>query len=459
MREHVAVSATAVAEHAGVGDGSESDSGEGNPSGSEPRGQEGGNDDGSDSLLATEASGEHGVGRVEIVHDRRGEETTPDVDRERQLLMVKVRDVRVEFPYAATACTGDMERDDILQWLRRFRPVVLQQEYQQLESSVGADFGRMEASVARGLPSTGPLAERDDASKPGVSQGPWHPSRLRRSATWSCQYVEAEEFGLSALVKRGEMDGGNGGGEIVPDLCCAVSGVSVCTANYAFDSDRSADENKSPCSYATEHRRSVVAHGLDKTGTERLPSFPKEKTNEVEKREDVVPRRRRAPLSKTKASLLPSEEALDDARFDHSARPVHSGALSAATNAGHEGVSASPLAAEPAVGVDGTHVTGSVRRQPKVSAGVEGDATEGSVQRTGNAVENKDSAAAAAAKGRRVGGVANARRDGSGEGTRHCVKRGRRVEGVANAWPVGSMGGTRHCVESRNRSVVCSLGR
>lgn len=201
------------------------------------------------------------------------------VKKMKQILIISGNDVRVEFPYMATACTGDMEYDDMLRWLRRFHPVVLRQKNKAKGEVNTGDSGGPPCTPA---PPQTCVADHDvlfsaaagnndtcddvSGSGAGVKRRPpsgkisvgatavpvkdavpplWRPGLIRGPATWSCQFVEAKTFGLTVDLTRENGGGGSSGssghgddrveffGKMVPEICCSVSGISVFTATYA----------------------------------------------------------------------------------------------------------------------------------------------------------------------------------------------------------------------------------
>ncbi|CAM9609383.1 unnamed protein product, partial [Scytosiphon promiscuus] len=110
-----------------------------------------------------------------------------------------VRDVRVEFPYQASVCPGDMEYGDVIQWLRRFRSSVAVRGMG--ESGAGAS-GEVDQGQPRGdgaRPRQNPRRSNVPAPASVGGDGGAASGRLPRDrrVPWACQYVEAREFDLS----------------------------------------------------------------------------------------------------------------------------------------------------------------------------------------------------------------------------------------------------------------------
>ena len=141
---------------------------------------------------------------------------------------LSAKDVRVEFPFQASACCGDMEYGDVVRWLRRFR------------SSVRAGIGGVTGGSGKGR------SRRDvPGSARGAARG--RPSNSAVGGRWSCHFVEAREFCLSVVPAGGGSgadssnssgssdSSGDGGGGVLPCLSCAISGVSVSSTGDARD--------------------------------------------------------------------------------------------------------------------------------------------------------------------------------------------------------------------------------
>ncbi|CAM9796483.1 unnamed protein product, partial [Ectocarpus sp. 8 AP-2014] len=212
---------------------------------SEERAEHAGRGSGGDGSAAGDTSGEARPGgggggggggrRVGAAGGSRGKVKIPKV------FTASVRDVRVEFPYQAGVCPGDMEYGDVVRWLRRFRCCSTTDGF----GGGVADAGPPRGEVG-GSGGWGEKVRRDDdkllpprrchslpasaASSDGDAGSSHLP--LRDSLAWSCQYVEAREFDMSVAVSSGGGGGGRGSG-VLPHLNCAISGVSVSTAGYA----------------------------------------------------------------------------------------------------------------------------------------------------------------------------------------------------------------------------------
>ena len=194
--------------------------------------------------VAAAAVGGQGVGRPTV--------EVPKV------FTLSARDVRVEFPYQASVCPGDMEHGDVVRWLRRFRgsarayegagmpppglvgDVLVELPAAGIEDADGAGGGaKKPVDVVSGLRAPG--RSSDPASTASGDQAAAAGSGLPQDgssshAPWACQYVEAREFDLSVAVSGGADNGDDdrdSGGGVLPNLNCAISGVSVSTAGYA----------------------------------------------------------------------------------------------------------------------------------------------------------------------------------------------------------------------------------
>lgn len=174
-----------------------------------------------------------------------------------KVFTLSARDVRVEFPYQASGCPGDMEHGDVIRWLRRFRgssrayeraagmthglAVGVFTKVSSGEVADGVGAAEKPAQVLPGVRSLGynsvpvSAASGGQASEAAAAAGSGLSLDNNRALPWACQYVEAREFDLSvAVVRTGNGDDiGGGGGGVLPDLSCAISGVSVSTAGYA----------------------------------------------------------------------------------------------------------------------------------------------------------------------------------------------------------------------------------
>lgn len=250
----------------------------------EARGQGGGVDNG-DVRSETAGDGHSGNRPADTAGGRGG--AMP------RTLGVSARDVRVEFPYQVSVCSGDMEYEDVVRWLRRFRSSVQDDEGAvrcgRAELSGGDHGGGTDAGGRAGGPMTsgfvGSDAGKGQSSVEGSHEGrrnseigPRHdslenalgdsglgpevgPRAIQRGAPWSCQYVEAREFDLTvATAAGGGTDGGRG---LLPDLCCAISGISVSMAGYAPNvagvsgsSGRRGVTRSQPAGLSTSHERS-----------------------------------------------------------------------------------------------------------------------------------------------------------------------------------------------------------
>lgn len=165
-----------------------------------------------------------------------------------QVLTVSVRDVRVEFPFLLTEGIGDMERGDVIRWLRMFR-----------SSGKGVPRASRTKKRAGSLAALGLAGGSSLPSKAGAlgTERGTPAQAVTEPVVWSCQYVRAEHFSLSVLVD-GDGDrvaGGATDGGVPPDLCCAISGISMHSADYVPVDDAKA--------------------GLNQLGrSRRLPSWP-----------------------------------------------------------------------------------------------------------------------------------------------------------------------------------------
>lgn len=131
-----------------------------------------------------------------------------------QTCAVSARDVRVEFPFQASVCSGDMEHADIIRWLRRFRVCLPSNDC----AEARGEHKKIHQIPARDL--------RDNFStRTGGAVKSHIPEK--DSGSWSCQYVEAQKFDLSVAIA-----GRSSGESVLPDLSCAIAGVSVSTAKY-----------------------------------------------------------------------------------------------------------------------------------------------------------------------------------------------------------------------------------
>lgn len=463
---------------------------------------------------------------------RRDDDDGSRTGKNEQILIISARDVRVEFPTVATACTGDMEYGNVLRWLRRFRPVVLQQESKTKgivnpggngvppptpgpSQTYVADHGvLMSAAAAEDTDSFGGISWSGEAVKggpsgkisvdamnaraampPRVDVAPplGRPGLIRRPAAWLCHFVEAKEFGLSVALAGDNAGGASAGGgdgradccgdEMVPEVCCSVSGISVFTATYATAPASGGDSGVHACDglHSNEGRVSIehppppvpphpVASGAEALlyGRDRHRPVASETqgTEEREEQDGVIfgagtgvsvstaatsavaeerallqDRHRRRPremYSTTKASQLPSEERLHCANLVDDLCTI---SKTEATSA------ASPTAATADVASKAAPAaTGDIRTiqdhdsQPpkrileKVLHDAEGDVSQR--QRTGVGAEEL--------RGGASGGSSRAKT---------LVREMRRArEGVARAsWVAAAMGPTRHCAESRIR--------
>lgn len=168
-----------------------------------------------------------------------------------------VRDVRVEFPYQASVCPGDMEYDDVIQWLRRFRSSVEGEESTQgvvgdvlIEQPSGEDVkvggiaaessGGADAAELKDGAKLRPTSQHTDVPAPASTSDE---ASSGRRVPWACQYVEAREFDLTVAISSGGdsvavADSGETSTGVVPHLNCAISGVSVSTAAYSHNGKR-----------------------------------------------------------------------------------------------------------------------------------------------------------------------------------------------------------------------------
>ncbi|CAN0193289.1 unnamed protein product [Ectocarpus sp. 12 AP-2014] len=179
-----------------------------------------------------------GGGRVGAAGGSRGKVKIP------KAFTASVRDVRVEFPYQAGVCPGDMEYGDVVRWLRRFRCCsttdwcgggVPDAEPPRGEVGVSGGWGEeVRRDDDKQLPPRRCHSLPASAASSGGDAGSSH-LPLRDGLAWSCQYVEAREFDMSVAVSGG--GGGGGGRGVLPHLNCAISGVSVSTAGYARGGD------------------------------------------------------------------------------------------------------------------------------------------------------------------------------------------------------------------------------
>lgn len=101
------------------------------------------------------------------------------VDLPRKIFTISANDLRVEFPYQRGVCCGDMEHEDVIRWLRHF---------------------------------CGSFVSEED----GAGREPC-----------SCQFVEARSFDLSIRNSGSVSEDG-----VLPELNCAILGVSVSSAEY-----------------------------------------------------------------------------------------------------------------------------------------------------------------------------------------------------------------------------------
>lgn len=260
--------------------------------------------------------GEGGTGGQD---DVAGELRRTEMEK-RQVLMIWARDIKVEFPYVATACTGDMEHDDVLRWLQRFRSVALPQTRNEVNIHAPRGVPKRRATTVRQTP---------DMVSPELRR----PGLIKRPAVWSCQFVEAKKFGLSAVLPDADLASGGGGAKMAPDLCCSVSDVSVSTATYAAKSSNAnlrrdsrggggglqpvvglSDIWRFPpvLQSAVGGAAGALSSGSDRSGMGTV-------TGAEQRLLLQHPIRRRQPLgelrSTTKASQLPSEERLDRTWF------------------------------------------------------------------------------------------------------------------------------------------------
>lgn len=105
-----------------------------------------------------------------------------DVNLPRNCFTISANDVRVEFPYQRGVCCGDMEHRDVIRWLRHFCGLF--------------------------------VSEEDCAGR----------------EPWSCQFVEARRFDLTSSIDGDIVSTSDDG--VLPDLNCAILGVSVSSAGY-----------------------------------------------------------------------------------------------------------------------------------------------------------------------------------------------------------------------------------
>lgn len=208
------------------------------------------------------SGGRHGGGNSEIGPGSRRRQAAAGAVVIPKVFALSVRDVRVEFPYQASLCPGDMEHGEVIRWLRRFRNTARGGD----EAATSVSFQGAVGDVVTEI-SAGEVAEDTDGrrvevpSRSGGGAGklrdnanqPRHPHGRSASAPaiareqttsrhrpptnhvpWACQYVEAREFDLCVVVSGGVSSGGCGGSSsgVLPNLNCAISGVSVSTADY-----------------------------------------------------------------------------------------------------------------------------------------------------------------------------------------------------------------------------------
>lgn len=180
-----------------------------------------------------------------------------------QILTVSARDIRVDFLFVLTEGLGDMEFGDVLHWLRMFRPMVDNDGTRMLHEKPSSE------PLCASNPGDAPPSKLDEVGTNGAHS----PHPTSELATWSCQHVEAESFGLSVCI---DGVGGNGipdgDGKLTPDLCCAISGISMHFSDFLYGDGQTSDLREKSCSQPLSVASPTPELGVPSGGVARRSS-------------------------------------------------------------------------------------------------------------------------------------------------------------------------------------------